>query len=99
MFNKQLDFGLKIEFEGEEYKLNQWAVKVLRKSRKEFLPLTPFMTLEKNDIFMAIDKDTGDRITHEDGSDLFKATSDPYRDELGIPCIDITTKISKSELQ
>lgn len=99
MFNKQLDFGLNIEFESQQYKTNQWAVKILRQSRKEFLPLVPFMELEKNDIFMAIDKDSGERVTHEDGSDLFKAISNPYRDELGIPCIDITTKISKSELQ
>jgi hypothetical protein len=99
MFNQQLNFGLKIEHEGETFRTSQWAVKVKRPSEKSFYPLMPFMDLKEGDVFIAIDKDTGDRATHEDGSDVFKAISDPYRDELGIPCIDITTKLSKSELE
>jgi len=99
VFNPQLDFGLKTEFKDKTYTINQWAAKVMRPSKTMFYPMMPFIDLRKGDIFIVLDKATSNRIEHKNESDIFKALSDPYRDELGILCIDFTTSIDNAELK
>ena len=85
MFNPQLDFGSTITFGGKEHPIDQRKVIV---SNTEKL----FLDLKKGDIFTATDTDSKN-IEDEKGNCIFEAVSDPYRDELGIPCIDIKPSI------
>ena len=86
MFNPQLDFDTFIPFDGKNYPLTQRQVTILNSCP----PISglSFLKLNKGDVFTATDVD-GEQITDEEGNTIFVAVSNPYRDELGIPCIDI----------
>lgn len=97
MFNPQLDFGTTVHFENTEYTIDQLAVKIFKQNGR--LSYTqPFMELEKGDKFIAFPKQTRVPIFNSTGHSIFKATSDIYRDELGIPCINMEG-IANAELR
>jgi len=77
MFNPQLDFGSKVEFEGKEYIVDQKNVTIHQKGEKYD---RKFLDLKIGELF-----------TVEGDDELFIAQSNPFRDELGIPCIEVVT--------
>lgn len=94
MFNPQLDFGSIVDFEGQQYEIEQRKVQLLKEKcgPKEI----NFMQLEEGDIFKALNKD-GSKMLDEYGNDTFIVIDAPFRDELGIPCINIRPYRFKNE--